>query len=235
LAHFENLFAQVNPASHIILLPEMFTTSFSMNAAELAEDENGPTISWMREQALKHRKIIGGSIIFSENEKYYNRFIWMQPDGKYLHYDKRHLFALAAEEKTFTAGDQKVVVQVNGLKICYDLRFPVWCRQEKNNHYDVLVFVANWPAVRTIAWDSLLQARAIENQCYVIGVNRIGTDGTGKIYTGHSQAIDPLGNIVAKDIETESITMVTIEKKNIEKIREQIPFLEDGDEYRISR
>ena len=193
----------------VIVLPEMFTTAFSMNPAQFAENLFGDTFNWMTQKAKQFNAAITGSFICTENGKYYNRLIWMQPDGNYYKYDKRHLFTLAGENAHYTEGVERVTLEWRGWRICplicYDLRFPVWSRNTftKNNgvptaDYDVLIYVANWPEVRSYPWKQLLIARAIENQCYVIGVNRIGKDGNDISHSGDSMVINPRGEIISK-------------------------------------
>jgi len=234
--------------THVIILPEMFSTGFSMKPELLAEKMDGPTVSWMKKKAREKKVIITGSIIVEEEGQYYNRLIWMQPDGRYGHYDKRHLFAYAEEDKHYSPGSKRLIASVNGWKInllvCYDLRFPVWSRQARNPisgngdenafEYDVLVYVANWPEKRSMAWKTLLQARAIENQCYVIGVNRTGKDGNGIDHAGDSMVIDPLGEILYHKKDQEETFTITLEKDHLEKIRNRFPFLRDADDFTIS-
>jgi predicted amidohydrolase len=167
----------------------MFTTGFTMNASSLAQDINGSSINWLQNKSRQINADILGSIIFKNNSLYFNRLLWAKPDGRLFTYDKKHLFRFAGEEKVYSAGDKNITVELNGWKIrpfiCYDLRFPAWTRNIKNQ-YDIAIFIANWPEKRSMHWKSLLQARAIENQCYVIGVNRVGTDGNGLFYSGDS-------------------------------------------------
>jgi omega-amidase len=224
----------ISTPTNIVILPEMFSTGFTMQAEKLAEGMDGKTIKWMQAIAIQKKIIIGGSLIIKENNNYYNRFVWMQPDGNYYTYDKRHLFSLAKENETFTAGDKKIIVQVNGIKfclqICYDLRFPVFSRQ-KNDVYDCLIYVANWPTARITAWDALLKARAIENQCYVIGVNRTGLDGNNIAYNGSSAVINALGEIIYNKCDAEVTFTVKIDKNELEAIRSKFGFLKDADDY----
>jgi predicted amidohydrolase len=231
--------------TEIVLLPEMFSTGFSMKPAVLAEHMNGQTVNWMKEMAGKHRIVIGGSLIIKEEGKFYNRFIWMLPNGQYGIYDKRHRFAFAGEDQFYTAGTKRTIAQVKGwkinLQVCYDLRFPVWARQqlkqneagEKIPEYDVLIYVANWPERRSHAWKTLLCARAIENQCYVIGVNRVGKDGNEIYHSGNSMVIDPLGEVLYHMADEEDIFTITLQREHVESIRAKFPFWKDGDEFRI--
>jgi len=185
--------------------------------------------------------ILTGSLIIEENGHYFNRLIWMLPTGDFGYYDKRHLFAFAGEDKHYTAGNKRLITAVNGwrfnLQVCYDLRFPVWARQQISNgepEYDVLVYVANWPKRRRQAWTTLLQARAIENQCYVIGVNRIGEDGKGIYHSGDSMVIDPLGEILFAQKDQEAIHTLTLNKERLTEVRQSLPFLKDGDGFGIA-
>jgi predicted amidohydrolase len=239
-ANLQNFATQIDALitkTQVALLPEMFSTGFSMNAPALAETMNGESVQWMKNIAAKHKIIIAGSLIIVEDGKYYNRFIWMQPNGVAFHYDKRHCFSLAGEDEHFTPGNKKIIVQANGVKIClqvcYDLRFPVFSRQTKDNEYDVLVYVANWPARRQYAWQHLLIARAIENQCYVIGINRVGTDANNLEYNGLSSIINPLGEVQEKLIDKEGTISYTIDTTSINEIRKNLPFLNDADEFKI--
>lgn len=242
LSMFEALFAQVPAHSHIIVLPEMFNTGFTMNAAAMAETMDGPGIEWMKEQAMQLKKIIAGSMIIEENGSFYNRLIWMQPDGKHYHYDKKHLFGFAGEDQHYSAGHQKVIVQVNGwrinLQVCYDLRFPVWARQapaaaEASSAYDILLYVANWPQRRISAWDTLLKARAIENQSYVIGVNRVGNDINDIYHNGSSSIIDPWGEVLWNLQDETGVYTHTFRYALLEEARTKLPFLKDADRFLI--
>jgi omega-amidase len=231
----------VKEKTEIVVLPEMFSTGFSMNPSLLAESMDGPTISWMKELAASQRIILTGSIIIKEHENFYNRLIWMLPNGQYGLYDKRHRFAFAGEDEEYAAGSKRLIASVKGWKVnlmvCYDLRFPVWSRQgtteDLQPEYDVLVYVANWPEKRIHAWKTLLQARAIENQCYVIGVNRVGEDGKHIRYSGDSMVIDPLGEILYQKTAEEDIHTITLEKEKLEDIRKKFPFLVDRDSFRL--
>lgn len=231
-----------SPASSIILLPEMFSTGFSMRPEALAEDMQGNTVQWMQQQAASKSSVIAGSIIISENGNYYNRFIWMEPSGEFSYYDKRHLFAYAGEDAHYTPGKQRHIVNHKGwrinLQVCYDLRFPVWTRQsswpDNNPEYDLLIYVANWPERRIHAWKTLLQARAIENQCYVIGVNRSGMDGNGIAYTGDSMCIDPLGIVHMHETEEEKAFTVNITLQNLMETRTKFPFWKDADKFELA-
>ena len=221
----------------VILLPEMFTTGFTMNASAVAENMDGETVSWMKELASKTDAAIVGSIVILENNKYYNRLLFVEPSGYISTYDKRHTFTLVGEEKIYTAGKVKVLLHYKGWKICplicYDLRFPVWARNSED--YDVLLYVANWPKPRVSAWDALLKARAIENMCYCLGVNRVGVDGVNSEYSGHSAAYDVLGNSITNiEPNKEEIQIVTLEKRHIQAYRNKFKFLDDRDAFSIT-
>lgn len=236
LAHYSSLMDSISGPRHLVVLPEMFSTGFSMSPERLAEPMDSTSVSWMKEMARKHRCILTGSLIISEEGKYYNRMLWVQPDGLVIHYDKRHLFAHAGEDKHYAPGENRVIAQVNGwrvnLMVCYDLRFPVWARN-RDAEYDVLLYVANWPDARSLAWRTLLQARAIENQSYVVGVNRVGADPKGNNYCGDSSAIGPLGEIIWHHQHTEAVHTVTLEKTVLEETRMKLPFLKDADGFML--
>lgn len=231
----------IKEKTELVILPEMFSTGFSMKPENLAETMEGNTIQWMKEVASKNRIILTGSVIIKENGNYYNRLIWMLPNGQVGKYDKRHLFAFAGEHEYYSSGKKRLIASVKGwkinLQICYDLRFPVWARQspgENDLKYDVLINVANWPQKRNIAWNTLLQARAIENQCFVVGVNRVGEDGNKNIYLGDSQIIDPLGEVLFHRSMDETVATYTLSKDTIAKVRDQFPFLNDADYFIIN-
>jgi len=222
-------------STELIILPEMFTTGFSMNPKNISEKMDGETIQWMKDNASKMNSAICGSIIIEEDDKYFNRFIWVNPDNSIYHYDKRHLFSYAGENKNYTPGDSKIIIQYKGWKICplicYDLRFPVWSRNSEE--YDLLIYVANWPAKRKLAWRSLLVARAIENQCYVIGVNRVGLDNSGNLHSGETSIINALGEQLYVKSHSEDLYTNDISKLELEKVRKQLPFLNDKDNFKI--
>lgn len=231
------------PQTQVVVLPEMFSTGFSMNPAALAETMDGPTVQWMQHLAMKKKIILTGSLIIEEAGHYYNRLVWMLPNGQYGTYDKRHLFAFAEEDQHYTAGSKRFIASVNGwkinLQICYDLRFPVWARQasapaaDQTPEYDLLINVANWPQRRSRAWKTLLQARAIENQCYVIGVNRVGEDGNQIGYNGDSMIIDPLGELLYQQAATEDIFTTTLSREKLQEIRNHFPFWKDRDAFTL--
>ena len=234
--HFSKLIGAIKEETNLIVLPEMFTTGFTMNAAPLAEEENGATLNWMQKQAKKCNSAITGSVIITENNNYYNRLFFVYPNGEYHTYDKRHTFTLAKEHLTFAAGEKQLIVDLLGWKIypliCYDLRFPVWARNTQN--YDVLLYVANWPERRIAAWDALLKARSIENMTYCIGVNRTGKDGNGHQYIGHSAVYNVLGERVSNQgFEEGFVETITLEKSHIESNRKHLRFLNDRDEFTL--
>ncbi len=218
----------------IIILPEMFTTGFSMNLNDLKESMDGESVSWMKEIAIQKNVAIVGSLIIEENGKVYNRAIWMFPNGNSLHYDKRHLFTMGQEHKHYTKGIEKTIVEYKGWKfcplICYDLRFPVWSRNTEN--YDVLLYMANWPSARHHHWKKLLVARAIENQCYCIGNNRVGSDGMGLSYLGDSGIVKPDGTDDFMG-DNESLKTFKISFSELQKYRKSFPFLDDRDDFQI--
>lgn len=235
LLMLEEKILNLKEKTQIVILPEMFSTGFSMQPNFLAEKMDGETIDWMKKIASTKKIILTGSIIIEENEQYFNRLIWMMPNGQMGYYDKRHCFAFAGEDQHYTAGKTKTIAQVNGwkinLQICYDLRFPVWSRQQKNNLFDAIIYVANWPEKRIHAWKSLLVARAIENQCYVIGVNRIGNDGNEVHHNGASMVINPLGEILYQKENVDDIFTITLDKQSLEDIRTKFPFWKDADDF----
>lgn len=232
LALFDNKIHNIIEKTDLIILPEMFTTGFSMNAANLAQDINGSSITWLQKNSRQINADIVGSIIFKSNDLYFNRLLWAKPDGRLFTYDKKHLFRFAGEDKVYSAGVENITVELNGWKIrpfiCYDLRFPAWTRNIKNE-YDIAVFIANWPDKRSMHWKSLLQARAIENQCYVLGVNRVGVDGNGLFYSGDSSVIDPLGNIIFQKHKKECSYTTVLSYNTLEEYRKTFPAWMDAD------
>jgi predicted amidohydrolase len=232
----ERTMLSINDTTHLIILPEMFTTGFSMNAKNLAEEHEGVTLSWMQDIADRMNSAITGSIIVKEKGKYYNRLFFVLPDGSYDWYDKKHTFTLAGEHKTYTAGKKKLIVEYHGWRICplicYDLRFPVWARNIED--YDLLIYVANWPKKRIAAWDALLRARAIENMSYCVGVNRVGLDGNDHEYVGHSAVYNVLGDHISEtEFEKEFIDTVTLSKDHINSTRKHLQFLNDRDAFNL--
>lgn len=238
LAYYSELISNIKGQKEIVVLPEMFSTGFSMAPERLAENMDGETVSWMRNTAREHRIILTGSLIIEDGGQYYNRLVWMQPDGVYSFYDKRHLFGYAEEDGHYTAGGKKLIVQVKGWRICplvcYDLRFPVWARNVPGSEYDVLLYVANWPQRRSLAWRTLLQARAIENQAYCIGVNRIGEDAKGITYSGDSSVFDPLGEMLWQEADKESVYTIELSRQKLGETRSHFPFLRDADKFLIT-
>lgn len=220
----------------LIVLPEMFTTGFSMSAARLAEPEEGPTYHWLREQAARLEAVVTGSVIIEAADgSYRNRLLWARPNGEILHYDKRHLFRMAGEHQHYTAGERQALFELNGWRvrplICYDLRFPVWSRDAHGT--DLLIYTANWPAARRNAWNRLLPARAIENLCFVAAVNRVGEDGKGHPYSGDSQVLDYLGDSLLQAGDAEGVFRVTLSARNLAAFREKFPAYHDGDDFEL--
>ncbi len=250
LRMLENKITSLEEKTEIVVLPEMFSTGFSMNPGELAETMEGETVQWMKRVSRENSIILTGSIIIEEEGTSLNRLIWMLPNGQYGHYDKRHRFAYAGEDEKYTAGNKRLIASVKGwkvnLQVCYDLRFPVWSRNRVINYaqpgsapliapeYDLLIYVANWPERRSHAWKTLLCARAIENQCYVIGVNRVGTDGNNIYHSGNSLVIDPLGQVLYHMADAEDVFTITLQKEKLEEVREKFPFWKDADSFNIT-
>ena len=231
---FDEKFESISKDVDVAILPEMFTSGFTMNPRNIDVSEGVKTVEWMQEKAKERDMAIIGSIVFQEGVKFYNRLWFVQPDGGLSTYDKRHTFTLAGEDKVYTRGEKKVIECFGGFSfyplICYDLRFPVWSRNAEN--YDVLLYVANWPRPRIMAWDTLLKARAIENMAYCIGVNRVGSDALGHEYPGHSAVYDSLGNEVAYS-EKEEILYAILDKEHLKETRGKLKFLEDRDDFSL--
>lgn len=225
--------------SDLIVLPEMFTTGFSMDAPGQAETMAGPSLQWLADQAANANAAICGSLIIEEDGQYYNRFIFMQPDGAFAHYDKRHLFRLAGEGEHYQAGSALPTFTLKQWRIrpmvCYDLRFPLWSRRRQDDDFDLLIYVANWPRPRHHAWETLLRARAIENQCYVAGVNRIGTDDNGLPYAGGSTVIDYLGQNMVDLGEQDGSAHAVLDNAGLVKFRQKFPFAADADRFTLER
>ncbi len=229
---FQNLSEDVD----LTILPEMFTSGFTMNAKAIAETMQGDTVTWMQQMASKHNTAIVGSIVVTEDNKFYNRLLFVTPNGTLQYYDKRHTFTLAGEDKVYSTGIKKLIIDYKGWKICplicYDLRFPVWSRNTED--YDVLLYVANWPKPRIAAWDALLKARAIENMSYCIGVNRVGIDGLNIEYSGNSAVYDLFGNEISNvEVHKEQIEIITLQKEHITRYREKLKFLDDSDDFTV--
>ena len=229
---FSELIDQIEE-TNMIMLPEMFATGFTMNPEAVAETMDGESVKWMQAIAVKKQCAVTGSLVIKENGNYYNRLFFIYPNGEFKTYNKRHLFTLAGEHKEYTAGSEKLIVEYKGWKICplvcYDLRFPVFARNVEG--YDLLLFVANWPSPRVLAWDVLLQARAVENMCYVAGVNRVGQDSNGHNYPGHSQVFDSLGKPMLETSDNEEVYTVTINKEEMLENRKKLDFLNDRDSF----
>ncbi len=234
--HFSKKIESISDVVDVIILPEMFTSGFTMNASEVAETMFGETVVWMQEIALKKQTAILGSMVISENNLFFNRLLFVHPNGKIETYDKKHTFTLAGEDRVYTGGQDKLNVTYRGWKICplicYDLRFPVWARNVEG--YDLLIYVANWPKVRVNAWDALLKARAIENMSYCVGVNRVGQDGNNHEYSGHSAVYNVLGDKLDNIPENqEAIEIVTLSKLHIKTYRDKLGFLNDKDTFKL--
>ena len=248
----EKKITAIEEKTEIVILPEMFNTGFSMKPERLAEKMDGETIEWMKRISRENGIILTGSLMIrvdseqgTGENRYFNRLIWALPNGQLGFYDKRHLFAYGDEDKHYTGGTKRLISSVKGwrinLQVCYDLRFPVWARQglqinqEKGGRpeYDLLVYVANWPERRSHAWKTLLCARAIENQCYVIGVNRVGNDGNNIYHSGNSLVIDPMGVVLYHMADQEDVFTISLEKEKLDEIRTRFPFLQDGDDFTI--
>lgn len=241
LLEFQRRIDQSFESHDLIILPETFTTGFPVDPNFFSESFDGPTISWMRNIAEKYNSVITGTLLIDDNGSYSNTLIWMKPDGNFLHYKKRHLFSMGGEHKHITPGKDQLVVDLKGWKIrpmiCYDLRFPVWCKNTWNGEfeYDLAIYLANWPAVRSYPWKTLLLARAIENQSYVIGLNRVGVDGPGISYSGDSLIVDPKGSILVagkKDVD-ESLSIV-LNYNDLVKFRNKFNSGPDWDQFQIS-
>ncbi len=248
LAMLEEKIKSSKEKTEVVVLPEMFSTGFSMKPEVLAETMSGETVQWMKRVAAGKKIILTGSVIIEDAGHYFNRLIWMLPNGQHGYYDKRHRFAFAGEDQHYTAGDKRLIASVKGWKInllvCYDLRFPVWARQAPSQpppqgeekaapEYDILIYVANWPERRSHAWKTLLQARAIENQCYVVGVNRVGNDGNNIYHSGDSMVIDPLGEVLYHKKDEEDVFTITLDKTHLDAVREKFPFWKDADRFKI--
>jgi len=246
---FEEKINSITDKTEVIILPETFSTGFSMKPKELAETMEGETVKWMKRIAAGKKVILTGSVIIKEDNsqaagsvptEYHNRLIWMLPNGQHGVYGKRHLFNYAGEGNEFTPGTKRLIASAKGWKInllvCYDLRFPVWARQQIQDdgpEYDLLIYVANWPERRNHAWRTLLQARAIENQCYVAGINRVGHDGNNIYHSGDSMVVDPMGEVLYTKAHEEDIFTVTLQKEKLEEVRTKLPFWKDGDSFMI--
>lgn len=233
--HFSKIFQELVEPTDVVVLPEMFTTGFTMAPHNLAEENEGATLQWMQVVAQKYNTAITGSIIIKDSGKFYNRLFFVLPDGSYYTYDKRHTFTFAKENDAYARGTERLIVDYRGWKICplicYDLRFPVWARNTVD--YDVLIYISNWPRIRTVAWDTLLRARAIENMAYCVGVNRVGFDGNDLEYIGHSAVYDVLGKQISTSAFDEFTETVVLKKDHIKKNRRHFQFLQDRDSFQI--
>lgn len=238
--HFDQKLAAIDTAVDLVVLPEMFSTGFTMNPQSIAEQMEGRTMAWMHKQADALQAVVTGSIVIEEAGRYYNRLIWMTPGGQYQFYDKKHLFSYAGEDAHYSAGREKLIVELKGWKmmpmICYDLRFPVWCRNRYSEgagfDYDCILYVANWPASRSHAWRILLMARAIENLSYVVGVNRIGSDERGIDYSGDSAVIDPLGENLSNMLpHADQAEVVTLARCPLDSHRDRFRAWADWDGF----
>jgi omega-amidase len=234
-AHFDGLIAAIDTPTDLIVLPEMFTTGFTMETASHAETMDGDSVQWMKLLAEDFQTTLCGSLIIEDSGNFYNRLVWASPNGECGHYDKRHLFRMAGEHKHFGPGSERAIFQLNGWRIlpliCYDLRFPVWSRGI--NEFDLMLVIANWPAARRSAWQALLPARAVENQCYIAGVNRIGDDGNDIHYAGDSTIIDYLGNPLVDCGEDARTETVTLNGEKLERYRKKFPAYLDADRFTI--
>lgn len=222
----------------LIVLPEMFTTGFSMNASRWAESMEGRAVTWLREKAAQKKSVVTGSLMIADGERFYNRLVWCRPDGTLAYYDKKHLFGYAGEDRVYTPGQSPITPELNGWRIrpfiCYDLRFPIWTRN-LDLAYDLAIFTANWPARRSHHWRALLKARAIENQAYVIGVNRVGVDGNGLEHDGRSTVIAPSGEVLFEAEEIACVHTVTLDRGLLDANRDQFPFWRDADGGSVKR
>ncbi len=234
-SHLNQKINGFSAAVDLIVLPEMFSSGFTMHPEAVAETMQGETISWLQHLAKAKECAITGSLVIEENGSYYNRLVFVFPNGDIQTYDKRHLFTLAGENKVYAAGKDKLIVEYKGFKICplicYDLRFPVFARN--TDDYDVLIYVANWPKPRINAWDILLKARAVENMSYAIGVNRIGTDENKHDYVGHSQVVDFMGNYILEPQEADTVYIVELDKAQLMEARQRLAFLNDRDSFEL--
>ena len=233
--YFEQKINGLNFKTDLVILPEMFTSGFTMHPKSVAENLHGETIQWLQSLASKNQLAITGSLVIEEKGNYYNRMVFVFPNGDITSYDKRHLFTLAGENLVYNPGKSKTIVTYKDwkicLQICYDLRFPVFVRNVES--YDLLIYVANWPKPRINAWNILLKARAVENLCYVVGVNRIGEDGNQHLYVGHSQVIDELGNFIVEPSENEEIFTALLDKNKMLETRSKLNFLNDQDAFKL--
>ena len=237
--HLGELLKDLEGKTDLVVLPETFASGFNMEPRGVAQPADGLSFRWMQQQAAKLQAVVTGSLVIEEAGLFYNRMFWVRPDGTFAHYNKRHLFRMAGEDKQFSAGTERVHVSLLGwevcLQVCYDLRFPVFSRNRQDNRYDLMLYVANWPAVRSHPWSSLLMARAIENQAYVVGVNRVGVDGNNIAYSGDSAAIDAKGNYLAQaQPGAEEVITVTLSRSALDDYRQKFPQWMDADDFDLS-
>ncbi len=235
-AKIDELLQKTDTNTNVVFLPEMFTTGFSMNVSELAETMEGETVQWLKKRSSEHQLALCGSLIIRKNGDFFNRLLFVEPSGEIHFYNKHHLFAMGNEETHFQKGTERLIVQYKGWRICplicYDLRFPVWSRNR--NEYDLLVYSANWPHNRNDVWNTLLKARAIENQCYVVGANRVGTDKNGIEYSGDSQVICPKGKLLAKSLsDQEEMLSASLSFQEMADFRRKFPVLNDADDFNL--
>jgi predicted amidohydrolase len=232
LKRFDQRVDQVPEGTHLVVLPEMFATGFSMDPSPLAQSMDGSAVTWLKSTSQNKRFDITGSLIIRENDRFFNRLVWAKPDGSIYGYDKKHLFRYVGEDKHYTPGDSKLTVDCQGWKIrpfiCYDLRFPIWTRN-LNNAYDMAIFVANWPIQRSMPWKALLTARAIENMSYVAAVNRVGVDGDGNRYSGDSCIVTPVGQRLVEVSHDEAVIVETLSYKSLVSHRKNFPAWMDAD------
>ena len=234
-SHFESLLADVAADVDLVLLPEMFSTGFTMASADVAEPADGPTVQWMCRQSRALGKVLCGSVVIESGGRFFNRLVWAVPDGEPAFYDKRHLFRMADEHQHYCAGEQRLVVRLGGWRVCpvvcYDLRFPVWLRNRDD--YDVLICVANWPAARRDAWNTLLRARAIENQVYCAGLNIVGEDGNGVLYSGGTGVYGPDGAVLEELFDAPGVVTVSLDAAHLARLRADFPVAADADEFEL--
>lgn len=234
--HFHDLLDRVPGDSELVVLPEMFSTGFTMSSKQVAESMDGSTVNWLSNEARTRQITLCGSVVIEESGAFFNRFLWVTPEGVEVSYDKRHRFRMAGEHDHYSAGEDRVIVEHQGWRICpmvcYDLRFPVFFRNRGD--YDVLVCVANWPAARSVHWETLLKARAIENQCYVVAVNIIGTDGNDVRYAGGSCVLDPQGEPVVAAADADGVFNATLDHGQLTDYRQRFPAWQDADDFSLA-
>lgn len=233
---FTQKIAGLTEKADVVVLPEMFSTGFSMNT-QLAETQDGRAMQWMQQTAAMYNMAVCGSLMMKNRHDVYNRFIWMNPNGTYHVYDKRHLFRMGYEHEYYKPGNDKLIIEHKGFRlqllVCYDLRFPVWIRRTVKENYDAIFIVANWPQRRAEHWKTLLRARAIENQCYVVGVNRVGNDGKDVYHSGDTSFIDPKGEIKYQLSDAEGVALHLLDKEEVIKYRQDFPAMNDADEFTL--